>query len=170
VSPTAERAVTIRAAGQADLPAIDAIYDRAVASGVATCDLSGLTPGERQRWLGRQHGVWIADLEGEAVGWVSLFPYDAKPCFARTASLATYVDDRHRRRSIGRELRQRAIDEARAMGFHALISRVWATNAASIGLARSFGWREVGRLPEVVCLDGRYVDCVLFHFTLEETG
>jgi phosphinothricin acetyltransferase len=110
--------------------------------------------------------VWVAEDDEGVIGWVALSPYDAKPCFHRTATFATYVDRRARGQGIGKLLRMRMIDAARAAGFHALVNRVWANNAASIALAEHFGFRKVGHFTDLVELDGQYIDCLFYELLL----
>jgi phosphinothricin acetyltransferase len=156
--------VEIRAAEPADLGPIVEIYNEGVEDGVATCDLSATTADERREWFAAHaspYGIWVAKVDG-VVGWISLSPYDAKPCFARTGMLSTYVRRAWRGRQVGSALRVHVVEEAERRGFHTLISRVWANNPQSIALVRKFGWRQVGHIEEAVFRDGEYVDCLLF--------
>lgn len=161
---------TIRAATPDDIPMITRIYNQAVRERVATCDLSDVAPEERLAWLERHvppYGVWVAEEAGDVQGWMVLSPYDTKPCFHRTATFSTYVHGDARGRGVGSALRTFMIDTATERGFHALVNRVWANNDASIALAKRFGFRQVGHLPEVVEIDGEFIDCLFFELLLE---
>lgn len=159
----------VRAAGIEDVPAITHIYNQAVHDRVATCDLSDVAEDDRHGWLLRHtwpHGVFVAEEAGRVDGWMVLTRYDQKPCFHRTAGFSTYVRREVRGRGVGSALRTFMIEEARRRGFHALVNRVWAINETSIAFAKRFGFQQVGHLPEVVEIDGRYVDCLLFQLLL----
>lgn len=159
----------VRPADLADVPSITAIYNQAVSERIATCDLSDVPEDKRADWLRRHkdpYGVWVAQDEVGVSGWVCISPYDAKPCFHRTATFATYVDRRARGRGVGKLLRTTMIDEARARGFHVLVNRVWANNAPSIALAKHFGFRQVGHFSDLVEQDGQYIDCLFFELVL----
>jgi L-amino acid N-acyltransferase len=161
--------VTVRRAEERDLPAIVEIYNQGVEDGVASCDLSGTDAEGKKEWFaahGDPYAVWVAEQGGAVVGWISLSPYDSKPCFARTATLSTYVRRGHRRHGAATALRGHLIAEARRRGFHALINRVWATNEASIAMSRKFGWEQVGHMKEIVFKDGEFIDCVFFQLEL----
>jgi len=161
--------IIIRTAHDGDVPAITAIYNQAIAERIATCDLSDVPEDKRTEWLHRHrspYGVWVAGDGTEVIGWVAISPYDPKPCFRNTATFATYVSRRARGQGVGKLLRARMIDEARARGFHALVNRVWANNAASIALAKHFGFRQVGHFPELVEQDGQFIDCLFFQLLL----
>ncbi|GII79741.1 N-acetyltransferase [Sphaerisporangium rufum] len=160
---------TIRPAAEHDIPAITDIYNQAVHDHVATCDLSDVPPEERAAWLrGHRHpyGVWVAEDGGVVQGWVALSPYDTKPCFREAATFSTYVRREARGCGVGGGLRAFMIDTARERDFHALVNRVWANNEASIALAKRFGFRQVGHMPELVKIDGDYVDCLFFELLL----
>jgi phosphinothricin acetyltransferase len=161
--------VVVRPARDADVPAITEIYNQAVAERIATCDLSDVPEEKRTEWLHRHrppYGVWVAAGEPGVIGWVAISPYDSKPCFHNTATFATYVSRQARGKGVGKLLRARMIEEARARGFHALVNRVWANNEASIALAKHFGFRQVGHFPELVEQDGQFIDCLFFELLL----
>lgn len=160
----------IRPATSADIAAITAIYNQAVEEKIATCDLSDVAPGERQEWLERHqppYGVWVAEEAEGVQGWFVLTPYSSKRCFARTATFSTYVHRESRGREVGSALRAHMINVARERGFHALVNRVWANNEASVALAKRFGFRQVGHMPELVEIDGTFIDCLFFELILD---
>jgi L-amino acid N-acyltransferase YncA len=160
----------IRLATSDDVGAITEIYNQAVEEHVATCDLSDVAPEDRRAWVERHsapYGVWVAEEAGTVQGWVVISPYDSKPCFHKTATFSTYVRREARGRRVGSALRAFMIDKARERGFHALVNRVWANNEPSIALAKRFGFRQVGNMPELVEIDGEFVDCLFFELLLQ---
>jgi phosphinothricin acetyltransferase len=165
--------VRVRDAGAADLSAIAEIYNQGVADGTATSDLSDFSSGDLAHWLrrgGGRRGLWVAEDTGtgEVLGWVALWWYHEKPCFRWAATFATYVARQARGRRVGTRMRTHMIERARAMGYHALVNRVFASNHASIALAERFGFRRVGYMPELAWRDGRFHDCVFFQLILEQ--
>jgi L-amino acid N-acyltransferase YncA len=164
-------AVVTRRATITDLPDIVELYNQGVEDGVATCDLSGFNAEQRVAWF-HEHTerfpLWVAEHTGNIVGWTALFPYDNKACFAQTAMFSTYVRREARGLGVGSVLRQLLITEAKRLGFHTIINRVFAINERSIALARKFGFTQVGHMREIVYRDGRYIDCVFFQLLLDE--
>lgn len=160
----------IRSAEHADLPAIVTIYNDGVQDGTATCDLSGLSVEGRKGWFDEHsapYGIWVAEWGGRVRGWVSLSRYDRKPCFSRTGTFSTYVGRCDRGQGVGGALRRFLIDEAARRGFHTLVNRVFVNNDASIALAQRYGFKQVGRMRELVYRDGQYLDCVFFQVMLQ---
>lgn len=166
-------AVRVRDAVTADLPAVAEIYNEGIADGTATSDLSDFNAGDLDHWMrhgsGRR-GLWVAEdaRHGSVLGWVAVWPYHDKPCFAWTGTFATYVARAARGRSVGTILRTHMIERAGEMGFHTLVNRVFASNDASIALARKFGFEQVGYMRDLAWRDGRYHDCVFFQVLLDK--
>ena len=163
----------IRRARRQDLEAITAIYNEGIEDNIANCELGGYDAAGRAAWF-QSHDdrfpLWVAEIEGVVVGWTCLSRYEPKPCFDRTAMFSTYVRRSHRGFGIGSRLRTHLVGEARRLGFHSIVNRVFARNAASIGLARKHGFTEVARLPEIVHKDGEFWDCVFFQLLLSDAA
>jgi L-amino acid N-acyltransferase len=160
----------IRQACIADLPAIVEIYNQGIEDGVATCDLGGFNAEQKRAWFDNhkdQYRIWVAERNRQIIGWTALSPYESKPCFARTAMFSTYVRREARGQKIGTLLRHHLIQQAREIGFHTILNRVWATNRVSIGLAKKFGFTQVGHMRDLVCKDGEFIDCFFFQLILE---
>lgn len=161
---------TIRPAAPADVSAITTIYDQAVEEQIVTCDLSDVAPEDRREWLERHaapYGVWVAEDSTAVQRWYVLESYSAKPCFAKTATVSTYVRREARERGVGSALVAHTPAVARERGMHALVIRVWANNEPSIALWKRFGFQQVGHMPELVAIDGAFVDCLLFQLILD---
>src|SRR2546430_1516521 len=65
------------------------------------------------KWLPNPR--WVAERNGEIVGWTALSPVSARDCYAGVAESSIYVADGHRGTGIGKALvRQQVIaaDEA----------------------------------------------------------
>jgi ribosomal protein S18 acetylase RimI-like enzyme len=75
---------------------------------------------------------------------------------------AMYVSAAHRGKGIGQLLISEAIALANAMtGLRQITLSVTASNTAALSLYRSNGFLEYGRLPESLCVQGRYYDEIL---------
>lgn len=161
--------ITLRVAELADLKPIVEIYNEGVEDGIATCDLSGFTPQERVGWF-REHQepyrIWVAEEGDRILGWTAVSRYDRKPCFHRTGIIATYVARAARGRGVGSALRRHLICECSRLGFHTIVSRIWAPNDVSVNLAEKYGFERVGYMKELVSKDGGYIDCIFYQLML----
>ena len=145
-------AVNIRDAGHEDAAAITRIYNHYVMNSTVTFDTEPKTVEDRVVWLeahGERHPVVVAELEHEVVGWGSLSAWHQRPAYEASVEVSSYIAPEFLGRGIGSRLMEHLIERAERIGHHALISQIVAGNAASVALGERFGYREVGRLPEV---------------------
>lgn len=118
----------------------------------------------RREWIRarREAGypVLVAMKGRDVVGFASFGDFRPFPGYRHTVENSVYVDARHHRLGIGRSLLAALIERATAMNKHAMVAGIEAANAGSIGLHASLGFTEVGRMPEVGCKFGRWLDLV----------
>ena len=163
--------VEIRTAQLADLDAITAIYNDAIATTTATFDTEPKTAEEQLRWFeehGERYPLLVAVLDGEVVGWASLSRWSDRCAYADTAETSFYVAPGHRGRGIGRQLKHAIIEEARRLRFHTLIARVAEGSDASLHLNESFGFVRVGTMKEVGRKFGKLLDVHILQKMLDE--
>jgi L-amino acid N-acyltransferase YncA len=156
--------VTVRAASAADVEAICAIHNQGIADRIATLDTTLRSPDDTSAWLaerGPRHPVLVADLSGTVVGWASLNRFNPRPAYDHVADFSVYIERHVRGKGIGRQLLDRLIDQARAIGFHKMVLAAMAHNDAGLALYARAGFSRVGIYREQGQLDGRWVDVVI---------
>ena len=95
------------------------------------------------------------------VGFASFGDFRPFPGYRHTVENSIYVDQRLHRAGIGRSLMIALIERATLLNKHIMVAAIEGSNSASIALHESFGFAEVGRMPEVGCKFGRWLDMVL---------
>ncbi len=149
----------------ADLPAILAIHNDAVATSTAIWNEPLADLADRQALLEERRRLgypFIVARDGDTlVGYATFGDFRKGTGYRYTVEHSIYVHRDHRRRGIARLLMPQLIEAARGAGKHAMVGGIEAGNAGSIALHRAFGFREVGRLPEVGAKFGRWLDLVL---------
>ena len=159
--------MTIRKATPDDLPALLRIYNDEVLRGTATFDTEPRSEEQGKLWLDA-HGspnrpLYVAAIEGQAVGYVSLSTYNPKAAYDGTVELSLYIDKQHRRRGIAAELMTFILDYAAGReDIHAVVSLITAENTPSIRLHEKFGFRHAGTLNEVGYKSGRLLDVAYY--------
>jgi phosphinothricin acetyltransferase len=160
----------IRPAQAADLPVLLEIYNEAVVHTTASWDLLPWTPVEHAEWYAtkaeHRQPILVATDDEEILGYAAYGPFRPKAGYAATMEHSVYVRPSSQGRGIGRSLLVAIIEAARANGVHALIGGLSADNDISMALHRSFGFVEVGRLPEVGRKFDRWLDLVLLQLIL----
>lgn len=150
--------IRIRDATRADLGAIVAIYNASIPDRLATADTEPVSVTGRLGWF-EEHDratrpLWVAEIEGEIVGWLSFQSFYGRPAYFRTAEISIYVARFYRRRGIGRQLLQDAIARSPDLDLSVLLGFIFAHNQPSLTLFRGLGFQQWGYLPKVAQLDG----------------
>jgi L-amino acid N-acyltransferase YncA len=119
---------------------------------------------EQHRRLGRP--LWVATVNGETVGWLSLLGFSDRPACGYAAEVAVYVAGDRCGQGIGRALLRHAMREAPRWHIDRLMAYIWHDNDASRGLFRSHGFAAWGSLPGVVWAEGRSLDMLILGLDL----
>lgn len=154
---------TIRLAREADLDAINGIYNHYVVHATCTYQEEPETAEARRAWFARhgaRHPVIVAEAGGRVVGWGSLSAYHARSAYRFTVEDSVYVADGCRGRGIGSALLRELVDRAATLGHHAIVAGIDAGQAASIALHARFGFEPVGRFNEVGFKFGQWLDVI----------
>lgn len=159
--------LAIRPATDADLPAINAIYNHYVAISTTNYDIDPLSMEERRRWFAGRAAIHpvivVCDAAGGAekiVGWGSLNVFRSKPGYRFAVENSVYVHPDHQRMGIGSAIIERQIEQARELGLHAIVAGIDSEQTASIALHAKHGFREVGRFPQIGRKFDRWLDAI----------
>lgn len=154
----------IRRVEEKDYQRVLDILNEAIAERRFTAQLSLATMDIREPWFihhsGARHPMYVAELEGEIVGWITLTEFrSGREGFRFTSEVSYYVDSRVHGKGVGSRLMARAIEAAREIGYRNLVAVIFDSNAASQALARKFGFEHWGHMPEAVDIDGNRFGC-----------
>ncbi len=167
-------AVNVRDATEADLSAIVEIYNSTVPSRMVTADPEPISVESRVEWFHehdpRRRPLWVAEEDGEVVGWFSFGDFRAKPAYHATAEISAYVASARRRKGIGRALLAEGTRRAPSLGLKTLIGGIFAHNEPSIRLFEAFGFERWAHYPRVAELDGVERDLVVMGLRLDGAG
>lgn len=161
--PETIRPLTIRLATQADLAAINAIYNHYVLHSTCTYQEEPSTDDERAAWFaahGPKHPITVAERAGEVLGWGSLSKFHPRSAYGRTVENSVYVRHDLHRQGLGSALLADLIDRAPALGHHTLMALIDADQAGSVAIHRKHGFEPVAHLKEVGYKFGRWLDVV----------
>lgn len=167
---TAEAPPRVRDATDADLPAILAIYNDAVAHTTAIwnevlSDLAG-----RKAWMdertGRGFPVLVVEVDDPAeggaawrvAGYASYGPFRPHDGYRHSVEHSIYVDAAFRGRGLGPLLLEALVARATAAGLHAMIGGIAADNAVSIRLHEKLGFEKAAVLRQVGRKFDRWLD------------
>ncbi len=155
----------IRVADINDLPAMVEIYNYEIINTLATFALDEMTVEERRPWFEEHnkdnHPLFVYDLEGKVVGYVSLSTYRNMQAYSSTVELSVYVHHEYQGRGLGNEMMEFILDYAKKdPTIHMVISVITSVNEKSIKMHEKFGFSFCGRIPEAGYKSGAYRDIV----------
>lgn len=151
----------IRAATEADLEGMAAIYNEAVATSVATFDLTPQPPelfAERVASTRPGDHVLVAEDAGRVLGMAYAVPYRPRPAYDATRETSIYLAPDARGHGVGQALYDELLRRVDADGIHVCLAVIAQPNVASEALHAASGFEHVGTLREVGRKFDRWVD------------
>lgn len=160
----------IRPATEADLPAINELYNHYVLHSTCTYQSVPSTTEERYAWFtgrGPQHPVRVMlDDAGVLVAWHSLTPFKTREAYARTVENSIYVRHDHLGRGLGRVMLEDQLATATALGHRVVLAVICSSQAASLRLHEAYGFTPAGLLKGVGYKFDRWLDIALLQKSL----
>lgn len=154
--------LSVREARVADLESIDRIYDHYVVHSTCTAQLEPAGMQARTAWFAEhdaRHPIVVAEAEpGVVLGWGSLSTYNRRAGYAGTVEDSVYVAHDAHRRGVGSAILAHLVGRARKLGHHTMIAGIAGGQTPSIALHTKHGFVEVGRIREVMCKFGQWLD------------
>jgi len=150
--------MNIRPATLKDYSEIVNIYNHAVDEKFATADTEHVSLESRKEWFGQHspetYPIYVAEENGEIVGWCSLSPHrPGRKALRTVAEISYYIHKDHRRKGVASSLIDFTIESAISLGFKNLISILLDLNKTSIYILEKFGFEKWGHLPNVAEID-----------------
>jgi phosphinothricin acetyltransferase len=165
----------IRAASEADLPGILAIYNDVIATSTAVYTSEPATLDERRAWFSTRHAhgfpVLVAADRDQVLGFASFGEWrGAWPGYRCTVEHSVHVRADVRGRGVGRALVEALFPAALALGKHVMIGAIDAANDASIRFHARLGFERVACFREVGHKFGRWLDLIFMQRFLDPPG
>jgi L-amino acid N-acyltransferase YncA len=158
-----------RAARCEDAAAVARIYNEGIEDRLATFETRPRTAAEISEWVEDGIPLVVAADGDEVVAWAAAHPYrPAREAYRGIGEFSVYVARDRRGLGAGRAALTALVEEAEARGYWKLLSRVFPENEASLALARSLGFREVGVYRRHARLDGDWRDVMIVERLLGE--
>jgi len=159
--------LTVRACSEADLEAVNDIYNHYVATSPATFDLEPLSIEQRREWFshyattGRYRALVATDGE-RVVGWATSSPVRPRRAYETSIETTVYVEAEAAGRGVGSALYAALFDAIAGEDIHRAYAGITQPNEASVALHERFGFRRVALYSEQGRKFGRYWDVAWF--------
>jgi phosphinothricin acetyltransferase len=163
----------IRKATLTDNVRVTEILNQAIEAGNATAILETFKPEDRLEWLhehlGEKYVVYVAEMDGQIVGWLSLSPYrKGRQAFKHLAEITYYIDYAYHRKGIARALYEKALGHCRRHEIKDLVAFLYADNKASVDMLKNLGFSQWGLFPNTIYIHHKMLDHVIYGKHLNE--
>ncbi len=164
--------VELRAATAEDAASVHAIYAHYVEHSLATFEEQVPAVGEMAERIGRVRALGLpylvaADPGGRLLGFGYCAAYRPRSAYRFTVEDSVYVRDDARGRGVGRVLLGALLEACVEAGIRQVVAVIAeAGGEASIGLHRSFGFTDAGRLTAVGYKHDQWVDTLRMQCSL----
>ena len=170
-TPTA--ALLVRPSTEADLPAIQAIYQHAVLNGTGTFETDPPELAEmarrRQEVLSRSLPWLVAESQGQVLGYAYANYFRPRLAYRFCVEDSIYLHPDSQGRGVGRLLLAELIARCEAAGARQMVAVIGdSKNAGSIGVHTALGFEHTGMLKNSGWKFGRWLDVVLMQRQLGE--
>ena len=163
--------ISIRHADEKDAEAICLIYNYEIEHETATFDLVPRTLAEQLEWQKARTGafcVFVAEREGQVVGFGALSPYKERPAYRTSVEDSVYVRRDLARQGVGRAILAYLLETAENGGFHAVMARITTLSEGSIALHESLGFQLVGVERQIGRKFNKWLDVAVMQYLVTE--
>jgi phosphinothricin acetyltransferase len=163
--------LNIRPASEADLDAINRIYNQEIATGTATWDVTPWSLEQRRLWFAGHDAlnpVLVAEARDELVGFAYVTLMSPKHGWRFTREDTIYVDERFRGRRVGDRLLAALLGELRALGVRLVVASITSSNDASLRLHARHGFVPVGEMRNAGHKFGEWLSTTYMQLDLGE--
>ncbi len=162
----------IRLATEADLPEMVAIYNSSIPGRMATADIEPVNVESRMTWFDdhakNNRPLWVAVNGNEVVGYLSVRDFYSRTAYKSTVEVGLYVHPNYQKQGLGKQLLNHLEANAKAFDLRILTAYIFAHNAPSLKLFRSFGYEQWAHLPSVAIIDSKMIDLLILGKQLPE--
>lgn len=153
--------VAIQRGVEADLDALNRLYNHFVTTTHVTFDVEPITSEQRLEWFrgfadSGPHQLFVALRQGRFAGFVHSKPFRPKAAYAPSVETTVYLDPEVHGGGIGTALYGELFSALRTEDVHRAYAGIALPNPASVALHQRLGFRSVGTFDEVGRKFGRF--------------
>jgi len=159
--------VTVRRGTEADLEAINQIYNHYVTTSHVTFDVEPTSMSWRREWFGHYgergpYRLFVGESGGRCVGFATSSDYRVKPGYKTSVETSAYVAPDSQARGVGTALYEALFQALAPEDIHRAYAGIALPNPASVRLHERFGFKQAGVFSEQGRKLGRYWDVAWF--------
>ena len=163
--------LVLRDATADDAQVIAEIYNETISTGIDTMDDTLQTEASIQAQMAgfnKRECFMVLERDGYVVGWGIIKKYSPRPGYRFCCETSVYLRHSEVRKGYGSYIKTGLIERCKEYGYHHLLARIWASNAASIAYNEQFGYEIVGIQKEIGYKRGKWRDIALMQLVLSD--
>jgi L-amino acid N-acyltransferase YncA len=163
---------TIRAAVEADAPALLAVYRPFVEETAVSFETVAPTVEEFGARIAKAVAGWqwlVAERDGQCIGYAYGSSHRERLAYRWSVEVSAYVHPRHHREGVGRALYLQLFEELAVKGFCNAYAGITLPNGGSVALHRSVGFEPIGVFKAVGRKFGKWHDVAWFQRALRDS-
>lgn len=165
--------LTIRPVSEMDVATILNIYAPYITDTVITFETEVPTIEdftERILNIKEEYPYLVCEVEGKVVGYAYASKHRARSAYKYSVDISVYVEKSYHRKGIGKALYTELFRQLTDYDVYNAYAGITYPNEKSIGLHKTFGFKEVGIYHNVGYKDGRWLDVIWLEKQLKEYG
>ncbi len=165
--PTNVTDIVVRPGNDADLAAINEIYNHYVLSTPVTFDVEPVSMPQRREWMRRygpsgRHRLFVAEAGGAVIGYADSHQFRQKAAYDTTVETSAYCAPDAAGRGTGTALYRALFESIRGEDVRVAMAGITLPNAASVALHENFEFTLAGVMHDVGRKFGKYWDVAWF--------
>lgn len=152
--------MTIIPIQQKHYPAIAAIYEEGMSTGIATFETE-VPLWEQWTLKFLPHCRFVLIVDNEVAGWCALSPVSKRKVYQGVAEDTIYIAKKFQNKGHGKMLLEYLITESEKFGYWTLQAAIFPQNTSSIHLHDLCGFRQIGIREKIAKRDGIWYDNVM---------
>ncbi|MFV0481192.1 MAG: GNAT family N-acetyltransferase [Campylobacteraceae bacterium] len=148
-----------------DLDAIVNIYNDMVSQRLATAYTETVKDEDKKKWYKEKNTkrfpIEVIEHKGKIIAWMNFQQINPLPIFDDVAEINLFISRNFRGRKMGFQLIEKSLNEAYKFNLKAIHAYVYELSKEGIYLFKKAGFKEWGRLPEIVTFDGAKHDLII---------
>lgn len=156
-----------------DRAAIVEIYNQAIKAGQNTADTETFTLTDRTEWFEshspEKYPLLVAKEGDVVLGYLTISPYRfGREALKHTAEVSYYIHFDHHRKGVATQLMHVALEMCSNLEIKTLVAILIGCNQGSVKLLDKNGFKEWGRMPNIVELSTNKFDHLYYGLHLTE--
>ncbi len=149
--------------------AVADIYNEYIQLGNATMEESLQTAEHIKGWIEKfneRERLYVILKKEAVIGWGIIKRYSDRNGYRFTCETSIYLTSSELKKGYGTAMKKFLLEKCKALDYHHLVAKIFASNKASIQYNLNLGYTIVGQQKEIGFRNGQWLDVVIMQYIL----